>query len=224
MKTKRTKGADLQQKMDEIWRLRFEEGYTLQEIADELNCSRNGVHYLLGKTGPILAIRKPLMIDEIERLREDCTMQEVAKKLGLSVNTIRKWTGGHRPKIRKVDGNLEIKCYICGEWEIHTGKAKKRSTRLCRRCNARRTREYNQKRRTLARAALGGVCVWCGFDDWRALQIDHIHGQTGKKREPWTTAVSRILAGDTDPYQLLCANCNTIKKYENNEFPPRKYE
>jgi hypothetical protein len=66
--------------------------------------------------------------------------------------------------------------------------------------------------------ALGGRCCRCGFKDWRALQIDHRNG--GGNRE--LARLSRhafhmkVLA-DPTPYQLLCANCNWIKRYEEAE-------
>ena len=83
--------------------------------------------------------------------------------------------------------------------------------------------KYHRKQRKAAIAFLGGSCVRCGFSDYRALQIDHING--GGKQEHdlaggriglW----NRVLAGDSR-YQLLCANCNCIKRVENREYKPR---
>lgn len=82
--------------------------------------------------------------------------------------------------------------------------------------------------RLLAMRKLGGKCVghdnslgcpW-GVDDPRALQFDHINGvskETG--REP-PIKMYRNIAHNTAPegyYQLLCANCNWIKRYECHE-------
>lgn len=69
-------------------------------------------------------------------------------------------------------------------------------------------------------AHLGGKCVRCGFSDWRALQVDHINGGGGKDRQSCGSAFAyyrKILADDSSTYQLLCANCNQIKRMENNE-------
>ena len=68
---------------------------------------------------------------------------------------------------------------------------------------------------------LGRSCAICGFSDVRALQIDHING--GGRRH-------RLLLGSgNDPrfykdvlenkykFQILCANCNQIKRVENKE-------
>jgi len=78
-----------------------------------------------------------------------------------------------------------------------------------------RRRELYQRVR--AQLKLGGKCVRCGFDhDYRALQIDHIAGG-GSRRRLKHDPIKDILAGNTKKYQLLCANCNWIKRYEMNE-------
>jgi len=93
--------------------------------------------------------------------------------------------------------------------------------------------EYARKRLEQVRwkiiNLLGNKCVKCGFPDLRALQIDHVHG--GGRRE-WREfngcmkyfrhILEKIKDGSKD-YQLLCANCNLIKKYENHEVR-RKHE
>lgn len=80
-----------------------------------------------------------------------------------------------------------------------------------------------QKRRLLLIKLLGNKCVKCGFDDWRALQIDHIHGGGNKERKKrkhmdsyYKSIIESVKRGEKK-YQLLCANCNWIKKYENSE-------
>ena len=73
---------------------------------------------------------------------------------------------------------------------------------------------------------LGGdppKCSKCGFSDWRALEIDHIHGGGNKehKTTSWSKFYNQIListkAEAAQKYQVLCANCNSIKVWENNE-------
>lgn len=68
---------------------------------------------------------------------------------------------------------------------------------------------------------LGKVCVKCGFTDERALTIDHINGGGCKERTTkggsyYSFLFKKLSKGNKD-YQLLCANCNQIKKVENNE-------
>lgn len=70
---------------------------------------------------------------------------------------------------------------------------------------------------------LGNKCKKCGFGDWRALQVDHVNGG-GVKEVNVVLKSNRakfykvVLEDTTGKYQLLCANCNWIKRYENNEF------
>lgn len=69
-------------------------------------------------------------------------------------------------------------------------------------------------------AHLGGRCCRCGFDDWRALQVDHVLGGGVKERKAARSSYALwrlVLKDKTGKYQLLCANCNWIKRYENGE-------
>jgi predicted HNH restriction endonuclease len=86
-------------------------------------------------------------------------------------------------------------------------------------------REYNARRRAETIEFYGGKCVRCEFSDIRALQVDHIHGGGKKERdagrhglfELWKiTRDDPVMARAT--FQLLCANCNSIKRHENYEF------
>jgi hypothetical protein len=75
----------------------------------------------------------------------------------------------------------------------------------------------------------GGMCAHCGYcHDWRALQVDHRHG--GGNKDPRTKGgntnlwafrnwVRANLEEARRIYQVLCANCNWIKRYENGEHP-----
>ncbi len=66
-------------------------------------------------------------------------------------------------------------------------------------------------------------CARCGFDDLRALTIDHINGggtehrkilhRTGASFYRWLR-----MNGYPGGYQVLCHNCQWIKRAENREF------
>lgn len=65
---------------------------------------------------------------------------------------------------------------------------------------------------------LGGRCERCGFNDLRALQVDHVKGN-GRKEDSQRHAhrmLKRVFERP-EAYQLLCSNCNWIKRYENDE-------
>ena len=65
---------------------------------------------------------------------------------------------------------------------------------------------------------LGRQCSICGFTDERALQFDHINGGGDKNGRSYYKYIN-----DPDiklKLQILCANCNWIKRHENNENKP----
>lgn len=69
----------------------------------------------------------------------------------------------------------------------------------------------------------GGKCCKCGFTDRRALQVDHVNGNGRRERKELKSSATIwrkiIRAGFPPEYQILCANCNSIKMYEGREFP-----
>lgn len=84
-------------------------------------------------------------------------------------------------------------------------------------------KEYLRKTRNAVVEALGGACKHCGFLDKRALQIDHVNAGGSKERKERAYkgsfhkhVLQSFLAGE-NKYQLLCANCNWIKRFENDE-------
>lgn len=85
---------------------------------------------------------------------------------------------------------------------------------------------WNQKIRQKVLELLGNKCVKCGFSDYRALQIDHINGDSPDDGTvTGSSYYKRVIASiekEELKYQLLCSNCNWIKRYEKNEFLPLK--
>lgn len=95
-------------------------------------------------------------------------------------------------------------------------------------------REYRDRIRLEIVRLLGEKCsnphclVPNGCSDIRCLQIDHVNGGGRKELEKFNSRVlyykfvlEQIKYGSKD-YQLLCANCNWIKKYENKESTFRR--
>lgn len=86
--------------------------------------------------------------------------------------------------------------------------------------------QYSRNRRERLREEilllLGNKCAICGFDDSRALQIDHKlgNGAGHRRKKAYLTYYGEILneikAGSKD-YQILCANHNWIKRVELGE-------
>ena len=65
----------------------------------------------------------------------------------------------------------------------------------------------------------GAFCVKCNFSDKRALQIDHVNGGGNKHRNTLTShrQFADYVKLHLNEFQVLCANCNRIKVYENKE-------
>lgn len=65
-------------------------------------------------------------------------------------------------------------------------------------------------------------CSKCGYNaDSRALQLDHINGggsQEQREIGPISAHYYRNPQELFEKFQLLCANCNYIKRHENDEF------
>ena len=80
-------------------------------------------------------------------------------------------------------------------------------------------RERIQRKRAQAFEILGDKCVKCGFDDPRALQVDHVIpvGQAHEDRLYKEKFWQKIIDNPND-YQRLCANCNIIKAHEEGMF------
>ena len=68
---------------------------------------------------------------------------------------------------------------------------------------------------------MGNQCCKCGFRDRRALQIDHVLGdgryERGIPPGQYYAMVKESFEANENRYQLLCANCNWIKKVVNLE-------
>lgn len=73
-------------------------------------------------------------------------------------------------------------------------------------------------------------CRWLNEDgtmgctDYRALQIDHVRGGGRKEIDKWGQGafLFSALHNTTGKYQLLCANCNWIKRFERGETAKKK--
>ncbi len=94
---------------------------------------------------------------------------------------------------------------------------------------ARRTTEYAYNLKLQVFAKFGNRCnnpaclVPGGCTDVRCLQVDHVHNDGNLERRYGSggrgrVAILRRALLDTEGrYQLLCANCNTSKAWDNNQ-------
>lgn len=109
--------------------------------------------------------------------------------------------------------------------ELKTKEERKKERET--RCNNRFKLTHGVGRKQWKRISLinllGGHCVKCGFSDNRALQLDHINGggvkhrQTFKATDTYYLYYLNNIKLAHQELQVLCANCNWIKRFENNE-------
>ena len=83
------------------------------------------------------------------------------------------------------------------------------------------SRDYDRKFREAIFDILGRICFKCKFEDMRALQVDHINGGGRKQKKiikgNRNKFILQDLISNPNKYQILCANCNWIKKEMNSE-------
>ena len=81
------------------------------------------------------------------------------------------------------------------------------------------SKKYSKNLRRRALTALGMKCSKCGYDDIMALQIDHKFGGGTKERRKFSYPMYYLyILRNLENYQVLCANCNMIKRVENGEW------
>lgn len=89
-------------------------------------------------------------------------------------------------------------------------------------------RKWYSELRAKVMELLGGnppKCVRCGFSDVRCLQIDHINGGgSEQRRHLGSVAILNYVLKHPKEFQLLCANCQWKKRYENKEHGRRERE
>lgn len=118
-------------------------------------------------------------------------------------------------------GNLAVYCKPCYLAAGKTARAK----------NPEYRGKYHKKVRAARKVELmeilgGVICKRCGFLDKQALQFDHLNGKGGQdiktrfKNQHDSFVIYYISHSEQakKELQVLCANCNWIKRLENNEY------
>ena len=110
-------------------------------------------------------------------------------------------------------------------------EARRESRRKWRLTHPTQESEYvnarNRRLRAAALEILGNKCFRSPFSDSRALQIDHVKGDgpadrekreaSGISRGRYYKIVIESVMNEEGKYQILCANCNWIKRVEDDE-------
>ena len=133
----------------------------------------------------------------------------------------------HKERIRerqnlwgKKPENIEKARVRAHKWYLRTVDDRRANNRI-------RNRDKYQNLREAIIQKYGAQCNQCGINDHRVLQVDHINGGGRKELRTYQKGGSTysygyykaVLKDNTDKYQLLCSNCNWIKRHTNNEVP-----
>jgi hypothetical protein len=131
---------------------------------------------------------------------------------------------------RHATGRPYSLCKVCNtsrlkEWERTHPERVREANRRCHRTPKQRANKRAGKHR-LREAVLtkfGNKCSWpgCDWNDPRALQIDHVHGGGSAEQKAMKRCTvklyKKVLGDTTGMYQLLCANHNMIRRYEEQQ-------
>lgn len=131
--------------------------------------------------------------------------------------------------LRLINGNFpteyQLLCANCNQLKSFSNLERPRHDASRARGWKARERAYYHERRIVILAAYGNACAQCGFAKKDALHIDHIRGGGSRelkekfKRNSHQFLRWLIVNGFPPQYQLLCANCNWIKRCERGEQP-----
>jgi hypothetical protein len=86
------------------------------------------------------------------------------------------------------------------------------------------TNRYYRNARNAVLQKLGGLCAVCGWNDWRALELDHINSDGSEDRKikrSWSYGDYKRMLDDPQlatRFQVLCCNHNRIKAHEAGEY------
>ena len=111
-------------------------------------------------------------------------------------------------------------------YEKNKDKIRERKRNAMRRLRAERPEHYNKQSRNAKQRLreklfdiYGHKCAVCGFDDKRALTLDHINNNGNKERKEFGERGVYQKARDNfspDAYRILCMNCQFIERCKNN--------
>lgn len=105
------------------------------------------------------------------------------------------------------------------KWREEHPDRSERSTRKWQEGNPDYFAGYHRKQKIKALTHYGNgkcACVRCGFDDIRALSIDHINDDGNIQRKVVKNIYVWLRKNDyPEGYQTLCMNCQFIKRAEN---------
>jgi len=157
-------------------------------------------------------IKERLVLPKLYCIVDNCDNYSVTK--GYCIKHYAKVRRYDDPLTRKYDSSRGCKIKDCNRKHNRKGYCEYHSGQI-----------YIKNKNAELRQILGQpVCINCGFGDSRALQFDHINGNGNKDRKRFAKGGTNklmyyILHPDEarEKLQVLCANCNWIKRVTNDE-------
>jgi len=117
---------------------------------------------------------------------------------------------------------FDNKAYQRQWYQDNKERLRPRKAELMRKYRAENPEKYNQQSRENKKKLrqrlmniYGERCVLCGFEDIRALTLDHIKGNGAKERKlltEWGTYRKALEEYRPDLYRTLCMNCQFIER------------
>lgn len=121
----------------------------------------------------------------------------------------------------RCERELDFSCFSKAQKRRHGLRA------ACRECEGILSKARKDAIKEKIYDKLGHVCSRCTFSDKRALQIDHVFGGGNQEHAEIKNPIkflTKVLEDTEGNYQILCANCNWIKRVEQREHvKPRPY-
>lgn len=118
------------------------------------------------------------------------------------------------PKCNKLIAKKSKLCCSCNQGRMK--KPDEEKLEVKRNCARKYSKARDIELKQKISLILGDKCVRCGFNDPRALHIDHVYNDGYKDRKStWNTLTKfKAIMNDSTRFQILCANCNFIKMHE----------
>jgi len=203
----------------EIVNRRAREKYNTERQRPELRAQWAAQTRAWNRRNPAPARANKLKARIFELLGRACVLCGFADERVLQIDHI----GGGGRKARRENKGLpvRVKFYRYVLRSLMLGENKFRI--LCANCNHidARSRLFisenvRQARRNLLKE-MGNRCVRCACAEYEALHIDHVHDdghKTWGSRGGSRLLYFKIIRQQPDRFQLLCANCNWLKRLE----------
>lgn len=142
------------------------------------------------------------------------SIRQMGESAGCSMSSVRHWMRKFGLKTKheqynKKRGSHLKRCRHCGETDV--GLFCKSQDGVCRRCDSKRSVEFQHSNRNRIIDRLGGKCSECGFSRFKSAL--HAHHIDPSKKDPMSHHMRRWawerVEREISKCILLCSNCHS---------------